>query len=52
MHNEELSNLYCAWYNLKGQVKEGEIGRACSTNGDEINAWAYKISLPKPEGKR
>jgi hypothetical protein len=31
-------------------VKEGERGRACSTNGETRNA--YRISMGKPEGKR
>jgi hypothetical protein len=31
-------------------VKEGEMGRACSTNGAKRNA--YKILLGRPEGKR
>jgi hypothetical protein len=32
------------------QVKEDEMGRACSTNGVKRNA--YKILLGKPEGMR
>jgi hypothetical protein len=32
------------------QVKEDEIGRACSTNGETKNA--YRILVGKPEGKR
>jgi hypothetical protein len=31
-------------------VKEDEIGRACSTNGEKRNA--YRILVGKPEGKR
>jgi hypothetical protein len=31
-------------------VKEDEMGRACSTNGEIRNA--YKILVGKPEGKR
>jgi hypothetical protein len=31
-------------------MKEGEIGRACSTNGAKRNA--YRILVGKPEGKR
>jgi hypothetical protein len=31
------------------QVKEDEMGRACSTNGEKRNA--YKILVGKPEGK-
>jgi hypothetical protein len=34
----------------KNQVKEDEIGRACSTNGGTRNA--YRILVGKPEGKR
>jgi hypothetical protein len=32
------------------QVKEYEIGRECSTNGENRNA--YRILVGKPEGKR
>jgi hypothetical protein len=32
------------------QVKEDEMGRACSTNGEKRNA--YRILVGKPEGKR
>jgi hypothetical protein len=32
------------------QVKEDEMGRACSTNGGKRNA--YRILVGKPEGKR
>jgi hypothetical protein len=31
-------------------VKEDEMGRACSTNGESRNA--YRILVGKPEGKR
>jgi hypothetical protein len=31
-------------------VKEDEMGRACSTNGEKRNA--YRILVGKPEGKR
>jgi hypothetical protein len=31
-------------------VKEEEMGRACSTNGEKRNA--YTILVGKPEGKR
>jgi hypothetical protein len=31
-------------------VKEGETGRACSTNGEKRNE--YRILMGKPEGKR
>jgi hypothetical protein len=31
-------------------VKEDEMGRACSTNGEKMNA--YRILVVKPEGKR
>jgi hypothetical protein len=34
LHSEELHNLNnCVCYNYNDQVKEVEIGRACSTNG-------------------
>jgi hypothetical protein len=32
------------------QVKEDEMGRECSTNGENRNA--YRILVGKPEGKR
>jgi hypothetical protein len=34
---------------LNDQVKEDEIGRACSTNGEKRNA--YRILVGNPEGK-
>jgi hypothetical protein len=37
-------------YNQNDQVKEDEMGRACSTNGEKRNA--YKILVGNPEGKR
>jgi hypothetical protein len=39
-----------AKYNSNFQVKEDEMGRACSTNGEKRNA--YRILVGKPEGKR
>jgi hypothetical protein len=35
---------------LNDQVKENEMGRACSTNGAKRNA--YRILMGKPERKR
>jgi hypothetical protein len=35
---------------LNYQVKEDEMGGACSTNGEKRNA--YRILVGKPEGKR
>jgi hypothetical protein len=32
------------------QVKEDELRRPCSTNGERRNA--YRLSVGKPEGKR
>jgi hypothetical protein len=37
-------------YNQNAQVKEDEMGMACSTNGEKRNA--FKILVGKPEGKR
>jgi hypothetical protein len=34
----------------QGSVKEDEMGRGCSTNGETRNA--YRILVGKPEGKR
>jgi hypothetical protein len=39
-----------AKHNLNDQVKEDEMGRACSTN--EAKSNAYSILVGKPEGKR
>jgi hypothetical protein len=39
-----------AKYNSNDQDKEDEIGRACSTKGEKMNA--YTILVRKPEGKR
>jgi hypothetical protein len=36
--------------NKNDQVKEDEMGRACSTNRETKNA--YRIMVGKPEGKR
>jgi hypothetical protein len=33
-------------------MKENEMSRACSTNGEERNAYQYMILVGKPEGKR
>jgi hypothetical protein len=35
LHNEELHNFYSSPNNYNYQVKEVEIGRACSANGGE-----------------
>jgi hypothetical protein len=35
---------------LNDQVKEDEMSRACSTNGEKRNA--YRILVGMPEGKR
>jgi hypothetical protein len=35
---------------LEFQVKEDEMGRACSTNGEKRSA--YRLLMGKPEGKR
>jgi hypothetical protein len=35
---------------LNYQVKEDEMGRACSTNGEKRKA--YRILVGKPEGRR
>jgi hypothetical protein len=35
---------------LNDQLKEGEVGRAYSTNGEKRNA--YRLLVGKPEGKR
>jgi hypothetical protein len=35
LHNENLHKLFFAKYNYNDQVKEDEMGRACSTNGGQ-----------------
>jgi hypothetical protein len=39
-----------AKHNENDQVKEDEMGRACSMNGEK--RCAYRILVGKPEGKR
>jgi hypothetical protein len=49
LHNEELHNFYSSPSIIKMiQVKEDEMGRTCSTIGEQINA--YRILVGKPEG--
>jgi hypothetical protein len=51
LHNEELHNLYTSPSIIRIiRVKEDEMGRASSTNGEKKNT--YTILLGKPEGKR
>jgi hypothetical protein len=38
------------FFNENAQVKEDEMGRACSANGKKRNS--YRILVGKPEGKR
>jgi hypothetical protein len=49
LHIEELHNLYFS-PSYNEQVKEDEMGRACSTHGEKRNA--YRILVGKPEEKR
>jgi hypothetical protein len=42
--------LRFAKYHYNDQIKEDEMGRICSTNGEKRNA--YRILAVKPEGKR
>jgi hypothetical protein len=44
-----MQTLLFTKYNYDDQVKEDEMGRACSTNGEKRNAC--RISVGKPEGK-
>jgi hypothetical protein len=48
--NGKLLNIHFAKYNQNDQVKENDIGRACSTNEEKRNA--YRLSAGKPERKR
>jgi hypothetical protein len=42
--------LFFAKNNRNNRVKEGEMGKACSTHGDNRNA--YRVLVGRPEGKR
>jgi hypothetical protein len=52
LHNEELHNLYSSQNTIRmiNQVKEDEMGRAFSTNGERRKS--YRILVGKPGGKR
>jgi hypothetical protein len=45
-----LYNSFLQKHNYNAQVKEDEMGRACSTNGAKRNA--YRILVAKPGGNR
>jgi hypothetical protein len=47
---KKFSYNFVGYMLLVDQVKEDEIGKACSTNGEKRNA--YRILVAKPEGKR
>jgi hypothetical protein len=49
LHNEELHNLYFSLYKCK-QIKEDELGGACSRNGKD-EKFVQNFSR-KPERKR
>jgi hypothetical protein len=49
LHDEELHNLHSS-PNWNDEVKDGEMGEACSTHGEKRNA--YRILVGKPEGNR
>jgi hypothetical protein len=49
MHNQELHNLYSSPRIIR-IIKEGEMGRACSMNGEKRNE--YGVLVGKLEGKR
>jgi PAS domain-containing protein len=46
----KLHNALFARYNENDEIKEDEMGRECSTNGEKRNA--YRTLMGKPEGKR
>jgi hypothetical protein len=48
-HKEELHNLYASPSIIR-MIKDDEMCRECSTNGEERNA--YRILVGNPEGKR
>jgi hypothetical protein len=47
LHNEELHNLYSSPSKIRIKVKDDEMDRACSNNGEKRNA--YKMLLGRPE---
>jgi hypothetical protein len=48
LHNEELHNLYSSPIIIRmNQVKEDEMGRACSTNGKKRNAYRILMENQK-----
>jgi hypothetical protein len=49
LHGEELNNLYSSQNNMNDQVKEYDMGRACSMIWAKRNA--YRILVVKPGGK-
>jgi hypothetical protein len=49
MHNDELHNLHSS-PGITRIIKENEMGRACTTNGEKRNA--YMIAVGKSEAKR
>jgi hypothetical protein len=42
--------VFFAKYDENDQVKDDDMGRTCSTNGERRNA--YRILVGKPQGKR
>jgi hypothetical protein len=47
---DPLQLVLLAKHNYNDQIKEEEMGRACSTNGEKMNA--YRVLVGKREGKR
>jgi hypothetical protein len=48
LHNEELHNLYSSRSIIRiMKVKEDEMGRACSTNGEKRNAYRILWEIQK-----
>jgi hypothetical protein len=50
LHNEEFHYMYPSPSIIRNQVKEVQMGGACSTNGEKRKA--YKLFLGKQEEKR
>jgi hypothetical protein len=48
LHNEELHNLYSLQWGNQNEVKEDEMGRACSMHGEKRNEC--RIMVGRPEG--
>jgi hypothetical protein len=46
-----MRNILFAKHNKNDQVKEDEMGRACSTNREKMNAYAILVGKPEEKTK-